>query len=444
MPRPHALSTRLALALSIGLLAACAGPAALTVAQGSGPDPVLPPPPNALIPVVNPANANRWPKGRTPVAAPGLAVTAFATGLDHPRWLHVLPNGDVLVAETNAPPRRATPTPKSIAMRLVMRYAGAAVPSANRISLLRDADGDGVAELQTAFLTGLNSPFGMALVGDTLYVANTDAVVRVPYRTGETRITAAPEPVAALPAGPVNYHWTKSLLASADGTKLYVGVGSNSNIAEGGLAAEQGRAAVHEIDLVSGRRRVYASGLRNPVGMDWQPHSGALWVAVNERDLLGGDLVPDYMSRVRDGDFYGWPWSYFGPHVDARVQPQRPDLVARAIRPDYALGPHTASLGLVFYDGALMPRFRHGALIGQHGSWNRSPPSGYKVVFVPFEDGMPTGLPRDVLTGFLDAGQQEAYGRPVGIEIARDGAILVADDVGNTVWRVAPANAGAR
>jgi glucose/arabinose dehydrogenase len=437
MPGPRMRSARFAAALSTGLLVACAGPAELTIAQGTGPDPVLPPPENALIPVVNPPNANRWPTGRRPVAAAGLAVNAFATGLEHPRWLHVLPNGDVLVAETAAPPKKTPPTPKSIAMKLVLKYAGAAVPSADRISLLRDADGDGVAELRTAFLAGLNSPFGMALVGDTLYVANTDAVVRVPYRHGDTRITAAPVHVVDLPAGPINYHWTKSLLASRDGAKLYVGVGSNSNLAENGMAAEEGRAAIHEIDIATGDARVYASGLRNPVGMGWQPQSGQLWVAVNERDMLGSDLVPDFMTAVRDGGFYGWPYSYFGAHVDPRVKP-RPDLVARAIKPDYALGPHTASLGLVFYDGALMPQFANGALVGQHGSWNRTPPSGYKVVFVPFENGRPAGMPRDVLTGFLGDGQDKAYGRPVGVEVARDGAILVADDVGNTIWRVTP------
>ncbi|WP_189455321.1 PQQ-dependent sugar dehydrogenase [Cognatilysobacter bugurensis] len=436
---PHLTWFRPVAFLAAALLSACAGRAELTVAQGSGLDPVLPPPENALIPVVNPPNAVGWPDRRMPVAAPGLKVNAFATGLDHPRWLHVLPNGDVLVAETNAPPKQTPPSVKKLAMKLVMKKAGAAVPSANRITLLRDADGDGVAELRTPLLTGLFHPFGMALVGDRLYIANADGVVHVPYQTGDTRITEAPQRLAPLPGGPINHHWTKSLIASPDGTRLYAGVGSNSNIAESGMAAEAGRAAIHEIDIATGRTRVFASGLRNPVGMDWQPQSGQLWAAVNERDMLGSDLVPDYMTSVRDGGFYGWPYSYFGAHLDPRVKPPRPELVAQAIVPDYALGPHTASLGLVFYDGALMPQFAHGALIGQHGSWNRTPPSGYKVVFVPFENGQPVGLPRDVLTGFLGEGQDDAYGRPVGVEVARDGAILVADDVGNAVWRVTPA-----
>jgi glucose/arabinose dehydrogenase len=428
----------LAVAAVLALLVACAGPARLAVRQGMGADPVLPAPDPSLIPVVNPADAAGWPHGRMPTPAAGLAVNAFATGLDHPRWLHVLPNGDVLVAETNAPPKQTPTTLKSIAMKFVMKKAGAAVPSPDRIRLLRDADGDGVAEFRSVLLDGLNSPFGMALVGDMLYIANADAVVAVPYRSGDTRITVAPGTLASLPGGPINHHWTKSLLASRDGRRLYVGVGSNSNVAERGMAVEEGRAAIHEIDIGSGRSRVFASGLRNPVGMDWEPVTGRLWAAVNERDLLGNDLVPDFMTAVRDGGFYGWPYSYFGQHVDTRVKPARPDLVARAIKPDYALGPHTASLGLAFYDGAMLPQFAGGALIGQHGSWNRRPPSGYKVVFVPFSNGRPEGLPRDVLTGFLGAGGDTAYGRPVGVETARDGAILVADDVGNAIWRITP------
>jgi glucose/arabinose dehydrogenase len=323
-------------------------------------------------------------------------------------------------------------------MKLGMWWAGAGVESPNRITLLRDADGDGIAETRTAFLSGLNSPFGMALIDDDFYVANTDGVVRFSYRLGETTISATGEAVADLPAGPVNIHWVKNILASADGRKLYASVGSNSNIGERGFETEDGRAAIHEIDLGSGASRIYASGLRNPVGMDIQPDSGRLWTVVNERDELGSDLVPDYMTSVQENGFYGWPYSYFGDHVDTRVEPQRPDLVAKSIVPDYALGPHTASLGLAFYRGNLFPeRYQGGAFIGQHGSWNRRPPSGYKVIFVTFEDGEPSGMPETILTGFLSADGQ-AYGRPVGVAEDRTGALLVADDVGNTVWRVVP------
>jgi glucose/arabinose dehydrogenase len=376
-----------------------------------------------------------------PTPAAGLKVTAFATGLDHPRWLHVLPNGDVLVAETNAPER-----PESgqgiigYFQTEAMKKAGAVTRTANRISLLRDADGDGVAETRTAFLTGLNSPFGMALAGGRLYVANSDAVVSVPYTEGVTQALGAPKQLTGLPAGPLNHHWTKALIASKDGARLYATVGSNSNIAENGIEKEEGRAAIWEIDVASGTKRQFATGLRNPNGMDWEPFSGALWTAVNERDELGHNLVPDYMTSVKDGAFYGWPWSYFGQTADMRVKPERPDMVAKAIAPDYALGAHTASLGLTFADGAkLGEQFANGAFIGQHGSWNRDPFSGYKVIFVPFSNGKPMGQPIDVLTGFIDEGRQIAFGRPVGVEIGKDGALLVADDVGNTVWRVAAA-----
>jgi glucose/arabinose dehydrogenase len=402
-----------------------------------GPSPQLPPPARTLIPVVHVASARGWPAGGTPRAAAGMRVTPFASGLAHPRWLLVLPNGDVLVAETNAPPRPEDGKGiRAWFMKQFMKKAGAAVPSADRITLLRDADGDGVAETRHAFLERLLSPFGMALVRDVLYVANTDAIVRVPYSTGDTRITAAPTIVAALPAGPRNHHWTKSLVASPDGTKLYVGVGSNSNVAEHGMDEEVGRAAVWEVDARTGSHRVFASGLRNPVGMAWEPERGALWVAVNERDELGSDLVPDYMTAVRDGGFYGWPYSYYGAHVDARVKPARPDLVARAIAPDYALGPHTASLGLAAARGSTLPApFTNGMFVGQHGSWNRKPHSGYKVVFVPFAAGRPSGAPVDVLTGFLSE-KGDALGRPVGVAIDARGALLVADDVGNVIWRV--------
>jgi len=348
----------------------------------------------------------------------------------------VLPNGDVLVAETNKPPKPKDKEGgiKGWIAKNVMKKAGAGAPSANRITLLRDADGDGVAEVKTPFLTGLFSPFGMALVGSTLYVANANALVAFPYREGATRIGAPGRKVADLPAGR-NHHWTKSLVASPDGRRLYVGVGSNSNVAEHGMDEEVNRAAILEVDAASGATRLFASGLRNPVGMDWNPESRMLWTAVNERDEIGSDLVPDYMTSVRPGGFYGWPWSYYGQTVDTRVKPPRPDMVARALKPDYALGPHTASLGFTFAEGArLGSRFANGAFVGQHGSWNRKPRSGYKVIFVPFRGGRPAGPPVDVLTGFLQG--DKALGRPVGAEIARDGALLVADDVGNKIWRV--------
>jgi glucose/arabinose dehydrogenase len=405
-----------------------------------GPDPTLPAPDKRLIPTVLIAPAKGWPEGATPSAAAGLAVAEFATGLDHPRWLYVLPNGDVLVAESNAPAKpKGQGGLKGKVINAVMKRAGAGVPSANRITLLRDANGDGVVETRSVFLQGLNSPFGMALVGATLYIANADALVRVPYATGQTRIDATPTTVVALPGGPINHHWTKNVLASRDGSRLYVTVGSNSNAAENGIDNEVDRAAILEVDPVAGRYRVFASGLRNPNGLAWQPQTGALWTVVNERDELGSDLVPDYLTSVRDGGFYGWPYSYYGQHVDTRVQPPRPDLVARAIKPDYALGSHVAPLGLAFYEGDLLPaRYSGGAFIGLHGSWNRRPRSGYKVVFVPFTDGRPSGLPEDILTGFVD-GDGKALGRPVGVAVDRVGAVLVADDVGNAVWRVIPA-----
>jgi glucose/arabinose dehydrogenase len=424
--------------LAFGILG-CAEQARWPVEAGYGPQPKLPLPNPTLIPTVNIAPAKGWPADGKPIAAAGLSVRAFASDLDHPRWMHVLPNGDVLIAETNKPARKGEGGGfREWVAKLIMKRAGAGVPSANRITLLRDADGDGVVETRSVFLDGLNSPFGMALVGNYLYVANTDAVVRFPYRSGETAIAGPGVKVADLPAGPINHHWTKDLIASRDGKRLYATVGSNSNVGENGMENEINRAAILEIDPASGRTRLFASGLRNPNGLAWQPHSGALWVAVNERDELGSDLVPDYMTSVREGGFYGWPYSYFGRHVDERVKPPRPDLVAQAIVPDYALGAHTASLGLVFYEGKLLPkRYAGGAFIGQHGSWNRKPPSGYKVIFVPFENGRPSGAPEDVLTGFIsDAGH--AFGRPVGVAVDKAGALLVADDVGNIVWRVTP------
>ncbi|MHB8913336.1 MAG: PQQ-dependent sugar dehydrogenase [Lysobacter sp.] len=433
--------------LLIGL-AGCAEHATLPPRAGMGPDPTLPAPDQRLIPTVLIAPAKGWPAGATPTAAAGLAVAAFATGLDHPRWLTVLPNGDVLVAESNAPPKPEDGKGiKGAVMKAVMKRAGAGVPSANRITLLRDANGDGVVETRSVLLSGLNSPFGMALVGDTLYVANADALVRVPYTTGQTRIDAMPVKVVDLPGGPINHHWTKNVLASLDGARLYVTVGSNSNAAENGMDKEADRAAILEVDPVAGTYRVFASGLRNPNGLAWQPQTGALWTVVNERDELGSDLVPDYLTSVRDGGFYGWPYSYYGQHLDTRIEPPRPDLVAKAIKPDYALGSHVAPLGLAFHQGTLLPaRYAGGAFIGLHGSWNRRPRSGYKVVFVPFADGRPNGLPEDVLTGFVD-NDGKARGRPVGVAVDRVGALLVADDVGNAVWRVtagAPAAAVTR
>ncbi len=433
------LRNPLPVGLALLALAACGETRVLPVEAQTGPEPVLPEPDPSLIPVVNIAPAVGWPEGETPSAAPGLGVNAFAKGFDHPRWLYVLPNGDVLVAETNAPPRPEHGAGiRGWAMGKVMERAGAATASANRITLLRDSNGDGRADTRTSFLENLNSPFGMALVGNDFYVANTDAIVRFPYKSGTTTITAPGEVIAALPAGPFNHHWTKNIIASPDGSRLYVTVGSNSNVAENGMGMEENRAAILEIDPETGATRLFATGLRNPNGLDWQPQSGELWTAVNERDEIGNDLVPDYVTSVEEGGFYGWPYSYYGQHVDERVDPQRPELVARAIVPDYALGSHTASLGLVFYDGDLLPaRYRGGAFIGQHGSWNREVLSGYKVIFVPFANGQPAGAAKDVVTGFLNE-DGEARGRPVGVAVAGDGALLVADDVGNIVWRVAP------
>jgi glucose/arabinose dehydrogenase len=426
-------------ALTLPLVACNEQSTTATAEQTFGASPTLPAPQSSMLPTVNVAKAVGWPSGGKPTAANGMAVNALATGLDHPRTVYVLPNGDVLVAESNAPPKPADGKGiKGWVMKKVMGRAGAGVPSANRITLLRDADGDGVAETRSVFLEKLNSPFGMVLVGEDFYVADTGAILKFPYHEGDTKITAPGVKLADLPAGTINHHWTKDLTASPDGTKLYATVGSNSNVGENGIEAEANRADVLEVDRASGKWRVFASGLRNPNGPSWQPQSGALWVTVNERDELGNDLVPDYMTSVKDGAFYGWPWSYYGQHVDTRMQPQRPDLVAKAIAPDYALGAHTASLGLTFNTGNLFPEaMAGGAFVGQHGSWNRKPRAGYKVIFVPFANGMPSGKPQDVLTGFLnDSG--EAQGRPVGVRIDKQGALLVADDVGNAVWRVTP------
>jgi glucose/arabinose dehydrogenase len=413
--------------------------AELPIEETMGPAPKLPEPSSSLIPTVQIAPAVGWSEGAMPTAAADLTVRAFAEGLDHPRWLYVLPNGDVLVAETNGPER---PDDRSgiqgWIMSMVMKRAGASVPSADRITLLRDGDGDGVAETKMPFIEGLRSPFGMALVGRDLYIANTDSLLRFQYMNGATQLIERGETVFELPAGSINHHWTKNVVANAAGDKLYVTVGSNSNVGENGMDKELHRAAILEVDPKTKQMRVFASGLRNPNGLAWEPMTGQLWAVVNERDELGNNLVPDYLAAIHDGAFYGWPYSYFGQHVDDRVQPPRPDLVAKALVPDYALGSHTAPLGLAFNNkegGALPDRFARGAFIGQHGSWNRKPLSGYKVIFVPFENGKPAGAPEDVLTGFVNS-EGEAQGRPVGVAIDNGGALLVADDVGNRVWRV--------
>ncbi len=437
--------SRLALLITAAaVLTACGESSKLPFQAGVGPTPQLPEPSNSLMPTLKVSKAVGWPEQVQPRAPEGFTVTPLADHLDHPRWVYTLPNGDVLVAESNHPPMPEGATDggsgliawaRRTAMGIVMGRVGADTPSANRITLLRDADHDGHAEVRSEFLTGLASPFGMALVGDELYIANADAVVKVPYTPGQTHIDATPVHVTDLPAG-INHHWTKNLLANPEGTRLYVTVGSNSNVGENGLDAEAGRAAIWELDIASGAKRLFASGLRNPNGLAWKPGSTQLWTVVNERDEIGSDLVPDYLTSVQDGAFYGWPWSYYGAHVDIRVQPPRPDKVAQAIAPDYALGTHVAPLGLTFSDARSMPAaFADGVFVGEHGSWNRNPQAGYKVVFIAFKDGQPTGTPVDFLTGFLNA-EGEAQGRPVGVTLDAQGALLVADDVGNTVWRV--------
>ena len=443
MPR-KLLITSIALLCSGSLLAQPKTPSAPSTqppAHTIGPNPQLAKPNKQTIPTVHIAPAKGWPEGTGPTAASGLSVAALATGLDHPRWIYVLPNGDVLVAETNAPPKPEDGKGiKGAVMGAVMKRAGATAPTANRITLLRDVDGDGVAELRTTFLQGLNSPFGMALIGNNFYVANSDAIVRFPYVAGQAQITAAPTKIFDLPAGPINRHWTKNIIASADGSKLYATVGSNSNVAENGMPAEEGRAAIWEFDIATGKGRLFATGLRNPNGMAWA--GGKLWTVVNERDEIGNDLVPDYLTSVTDGAFYGWPYSYYGANVDVRVKPPVPAMVAKAVKPDYSLGSHVAPLGLTSSEGAALPApFNAGFFIGQHGSWNRKPRSGYNVVFVPYDGkAMPMAQPVVVLSGFVNA-DGDAYGRPVGVAIDKRGGLLVADDVGNVIWRVTSASA---
>ncbi|MEW9585171.1 sorbosone dehydrogenase family protein [Paraburkholderia sp. DGU8] len=434
------LLNRLAVAMLLPLASCAIGPSSSSD-TGFGASPAIPAPQSTLIPMVNIAPVQARPAAFLPTAPSGFAVTEFASGLAHPRWLYTLPNGDVLVAESDAPKEHDQGSGLfGWVRKQVMKRAGSGLPSPDRIVLLRDADGNGVARTQTVFLRDLHSPFGMALIGNQFYVADTDALLRFDYVTGATQITSPGVKVTDLPAGPINHHWTKNILADRSGKHLYITVGSNSNAGENGIEAEEGRARILVFDVDTGRLRPYATGLRNANGLSSQPDSGALWTAVNERDDLGNNLVPDYMTAVRDGAFYGFPYSYYGQHIDTRVKPQRPDMVAKAIAPDYALGNHTASLGLVFYDRALFPaHYRGGAFVGQHGSWNRKPRTGYKVVFVPFVDGKPAGVPEDFLTGFLTP-DGHAIGRPVGVALDAHGALLVADDVGNAVWRVAPRN----
>ena len=429
----------LALALAGSMALALAQPA--TPGPGLGPNPQLPAPEKSgLVPTFNIAPAQGWPQGAQPQAPAGFKVTALARGLDHPRWVYTLPNGDVLVAESNKPPPAEgaknvhSDGLRGLAMGLVMKRAGAGTPSANRITLLRDTDGDGVADVRTAFMQNLLSPFGMALVGTQLFIATADGVVKVPYETGQTSVNTAPVRVTDLPAG-ANHHWTKNIIASPDERKLYATVGSNSNVGDNGMAAEEGRAAIWEVDVETGSKRLFATGLRNPNGLGWEPQSKVLWTVVNERDELGNELVPDYLTSVKDGAFYGWPWSYWGQHVDTRVNPPNPDMVAKAIAPDFGLGSHVAPLGLAFSDARMPGAYASGAFIGQHGSWNRKELTGYNVVFVPFADGRPSGPPQPFLTGFLSK-DGDAYGRPVGVALDGKGALLVADDVGNVVWRV--------
>lgn len=418
------------------VLAGCNSTAKYPEASSFGADPPLPPPQQSLLPTLKIADAVGWKNGAKPIPGAGLQVAAFAESLDHPRWLYVLRNGDVLVAETNAPPKPDDEKGlRGWVQKQVMKEAGSVTSSANRITLLRDTNGDGVVDQRSVFISGLNSPFGMTLVGDNFYVADSDALLRFPYKPGDTSIESPGTKIVDLPAGTINHHWTKNVIASADGSKLYVSIGSNSNAGENGIPAEEGRADIWEVDAHTGGHRVFASGLRNPNGMGWDA-DGRLWVAVNERDEIGSDLVPDYMTDVKDGGFYGWPYSYYGAHVDDRVKPQRSEMVAKAIVPDYALGAHTASLGLTFANGAnLGSAYATGVFIGQHGSWNREPRSGYKVIFVPFNGAQPSGPPTDVLSGFVTA-DGKAQGRPVGVAIDKSGGLLVADDVGNTVWRV--------
>lgn len=440
MTKLHLLATVVATSAA---LVGCTSPGSSDPLAGFGPNPPLQAPQKSLIPQVGVPEVVGWPAGAAPKAPPGFTVSRFAEKLDHPRWLLVLPNGDVLVAESAAPPKTAedhsSTGVRAFFEKMLMKKVGSAVQSPDRIILLRDADGDGVAETRTTFASGLKSPFGMTLTGGRLYVANADGVISFPYADGQTEVTGVGEEVFPLPGGPINHHWTKNVVASPDGSKLFATVGSNSNVLENGVAAETGRAAIWVYDMATHQARVFASGIRNPNGVDFEPQTGSMWTVSNERDEIGPDTPPDFLTSVRDGGFYGWPYSYYGQHVDKRAQPQRPDLVARAIAPDYGLGAHTASIGLTFYRGDVFPaQYRGGAFIGQHGSWNRQPLNGYRVVFVPFANGRPQVPAQVFLTGFLNT-DNKIQGRPVGVVEDHRGALLVADDVGGVVWRVTPA-----
>ncbi|EOC0551931.1 sorbosone dehydrogenase family protein [Cronobacter sakazakii] len=427
---------RLALAVSLGaLLSGCDNSATLDPQKQVGPNPELPEAKNFLLPPMQVPEGVAWKEGEKPKVAQGLKIEKIADGLMHPRQVYVLPNNDILVAESNGTPKPTT-RPKQLIMGVVQKASGKGGPGGNRITLLRNVNGKWEKH---HFIENLNAPFGIQLTGNTLWVANADSLVKFPYQEGQTAIRTPGEEVTELPGGPINHHWTKALLASPDGSKLYVGVGSNSNITENGIGAEYRRAAVLEVDAATGASRIYASGLRNPTGLQWEPESGKLWAIVNERDEIGSDLVPDYMTSVQEKGFYGWPYSYFGNHVDKRAEPQRPDLVAKAIKPDYALGSHVAPLGLHFYTGDNMPQYRGGAFVSEHGSWNRSPLNGYQVVWVKFENGKPVGMPQPVVTGFLTDDQKQVRGLPVGVTQDKSGALLIADDAGNAIWRVSAA-----
>lgn len=419
----------------VALLSGCDEGASIDPQQQTGPDPVLPEAQNFLLPPMQVPEGVPWKEGEMPTVADGLQIEKVADGLEHPRQVYVLPNNDVLVAESNGPPKPVT-RPKQLIMGIVQDASGKGGPGGNRITLLRNVNGTWEKH---NFIENLHSPFGIQLIGDTLWVANADSLVKFPYEEGQTEIRTPPEVVTELPGGPINHHWTKALLASQDGSKLYVGVGSNSNIAENGIGAEYRRAAVLEVDAASGASRIYASGLRNPTGLQWEPESGELWAIVNERDEIGSDLVPDYMTSVQENGFYGWPYSYFGQHVDERAKPPRPDLVEKSIKPDYALSSHVAPLGLLFYTGDSMPQYQGGAFISEHGSWNRTPLNGYRVMWVQFENGKPVGLPKPVVTGFLTDDQKQVRGLPVGLAMDREGGVLIADDAGNSIWRVSAA-----
>jgi len=427
----HSHRTLIALMITAAL-SACDTEATLDPQKQVGPNPELPQAKNFLLPPMQVPEGVAWKEGETPKVPAGLKIEKIASGLMHPRQVYVLPNNDVLVAEANGTPKPTT-RPKQLIMGVVQQSSGKGGKGGNRITLLRNVNGQWEKH---NFIENLNAPFGIQLTGNTLWVANADSLVKFPYQTGQTEIRTPGVEVTELPGGPINHHWTKSLLASPDGSKLYVGVGSNSNITENGIGAEYRRATVLEVDAASGASRIYASGLRNPTGLQWEPQSGKLWAIVNERDEIGSDLVPDYMTSVQENGFYGWPYSYFGQHVDERAKPPRPDLVAKAIKPDYAISSHVAPLGLLFYTGDNMPQYRGGAFVSEHGSWNRKPLNGYQVMWVKFENGMPVGTPQPVVTGFLTDDQKQVRGLPVGLAMDQQGGLLVADDAGDAIWRV--------